>query len=642
MSASSGRQGPWLLGGVNTPAVPGSWVAKRPWSASIYLSDGSLFRGKQLPGIYLATKAVCGAGPTPIDWERSAESIGTACSRVIPGWDAQTLGARSEPLSTGVLGDLPLLDSTFAAARSLNLNASAPLHMLAEVPRSRLLGAPGGWLSVLDLSVTLECWWPHRELSPSWQARRHATTLEQVAEAIVREFIALDGYRLDEGWVSRILRRNSWGMPTATLDEIGREAGVTRERVRQIANRIGSWKGQRQWPLPSVLADAVEALGARDFREVPDVLADAGLVTDDDWTPDEVVQLIDWLGHRQAAELLRVRFKEAESQAILEHAEGIPIERAVRKARSKMGLLRIDAVANPDGVRIDQEIIREIAERIYSRTFSNHKWMLAGDDSLTMVESAAGRQFSVSAVLAAEELYAGLVRVQKGRSAPALPEQDVMIELLLESGAISTVAPDRFAGAVVSIESDSLTGWLAAILAAADGGVLHRDLVLRAAMRDEKNLSSVNTYLSYSPVVRMVGKGQGLYRLVGLEPTDEQIVHAAAVAEVSRVPSALEWRSSTRGIDLTIVAGSNFLGMGSIAAPAALCRMWPSGGASIACMCSRLFPGSITVWDETALTGWVGLINHILMDHHVREGWILSVSLEVEDARVTVEELNAG
>ena len=133
---------------------------------------------------------------------------------------------------------------------AMRMERSAPIRDIASLPRRQFADLDRGWLALLDLSITLECWWTHRSASPIWQSLKSARTLEGVAEALIKEYLTLDGQRQDERWVGFIMRRQSWGMPKATLDEIGIECGVTRERVRQIEvetlDRLGRQLGSNQ------------------------------------------------------------------------------------------------------------------------------------------------------------------------------------------------------------------------------------------------------------------------------------------------------------------------------------------------------------------------------------------------------------
>jgi hypothetical protein len=102
---------------------------------------------------------------------------------------------------------------------------------------------------------------------------------------------------------------------------------------------------------------------------------------------------------------------------------------------------------------------------------------------------------------------------------------------------------------------------------------------------------------------------------------------AIRLAEVTRVPGGLDWSASQKGFDLEVVMGSNFLGTGVLPTPVALSRLWPDGGARIACQCSRTFKGRVSVAGGNVTVGWAPLVHHLLLEHGVVEGMTISLAL---------------
>jgi hypothetical protein len=179
----------------------------------------------------------------------------------------------------------------------------------------------------------------------------------------------------------------------------------------------------------------------------------------------------------------------------------------------------------------------------------------------------------------------------------------------------------------------TINGWLISVLKEADGHVLHREQINRLALKSRLNLTSVTVYVGFSFALRAC-EGGGLYRLVGSFPTAAELEHATAVAEATRVPSELRWAVSDSGLDLSLVVGSNLLAMGSVPAPAALCRLWPDGGAGVECLCSRPFKGRVTAYGDSALANWNTLLTHLAQHHDVGEGSALTMRVAGETLRV--------
>jgi hypothetical protein len=463
-------------------------------------------------------------------------------------------------------------------------------------------------------------------------ASESATTLEDVAAAIVEEYIAFDGNRLDQRWVTWILRRFSWGMPGATLDEIGKEAGVTRERIRQIITRISQPAGARVWPLPAVVSGAIESLHDHDYLSVQEVLLDAGFVTDDDWTPEEITELLRWLGYSQVAEALESRFETAELAQRELRDQNTEMISLIRAARSKMGVLRTDTVTDSDGSLIDQAAVEQLLPLTYNRVYSSGPWSLVSNDAPTSLENAAGRQLGLVQPLAVAELYEGLDRERRRRSAPPLPDPETTLDLLAQAGAVEAV-DGLCTGPTVPTDTGTINAWLAALLQHADGHVLHKEVINRYAARDRMNLTSLSVYISFSYAVRQCPT-PGLYRLVGSEPSPDDIAQALAVAEATRIPSTVDWRVSNDAIEMVVTVGSNMLSMGSVTVPHALNQMWPSQGARVHCVCNRPFKAKVIKYADTALSNWSTLLTHLALDHDLAEGTVVSVEVKDADLRV--------
>ena len=616
---------PWLLGGVGTPLLPASWGFGRQWSAQL-IGHNYAPLDRMMSSSQLSREAVVTAKNY-----RDIDFAATACACICylkeadPKW-LDDLVADSTMFESGLLGDLPLRKSTLLALAAMNFNLEAPISIIVRRKRREFGEHADGWVALLDLCVALECWWPLRHKSQIHVIQNSAHTLEDIAAALVSEYIDLDGNRLGAEWVGFILRRNSWGIAEATLDAIGKDANLTRERVRQIQMRLELSVGTRKWPLPGILAAALEEVRANNFRNVQQALTDSGLAADDDWTPEELVLLLTWFGYSELALALEERFQEVNKKYSDPRAV-----KAVRNARSKIGLIRLDSVAWDDGTILAESFVREITGQVYSRVYENAGWLLAGGESTTMLESGVGRQFRFMQPLDGEELFDGLVRIQKNRSLPALPSSEIVFNLLEQSGAVS-VSDGEYVGPICESEPGSLNYWLAALLADSDGFVLHKETINRAAIRDKVNISSLGVHYLYSPVVRNCGDRRGLIRLVGRTPTAEQLDHAVQVAEVLRVPMNFDWSAFSEGISLSMTMSSNFVGTGVLsAAPVALTRMWPGKGASIACTCEQRFSGHISQYGKGSLIGWSPILHHLLLAHELNEGDRVSFELRHDE-----------
>jgi hypothetical protein len=625
---------PWMLGAWGTPAIPPSWAVLRVRAPKLDFLDHAKVKKYPATMADLARPQQGRRGHDPIVWESASAAIVQALMADDPEWAEAPISLSD--VSDGRLRDLPLLTTTHDTLAQLDFTGEASLDVVAATARSQMLAHDNGTLAVLDLTILLECWWPHHHDSPMHLASEYATTLDDVAAAIVEEYIAYDGNRLDQRWVTWILRRFSWGMPGATLDEIGKEAGVTRERIRQIITRISQPAGSRVWPLPAVVAGAIESLHDHDYLSLQDVLLDGGFVTDDDWTPEEITELLRWLGYSKAAQALEGHFKFAELAQRELRDQNSELISLIRAARSKMGLIRTDTVTGPDGTLLDQATVEKLLPLVYPRIYTSGPWSLVSNDSPTSLENTAGRQLGIVQPLAVEEFFEGLDRERRRRTAPPLPDQDTVLNLLACAGAVE-VAHGLCTGPTVPTDPGTINAWLAALLQHAEGHVLHKEVINRYAVRDRMNLTSLGVYISFSYAVRQCPT-PGLYRLIGSNPSNDDITHALAVAEATRVPNNVVWRVTENAIEVALTVGSNMLSMGSVNVPQALNQLWPPDGAAVHCICNRPFTGKVVRFGDSALSNWSTLLTHLALEHDLTEG--TAFSAEVTDNSLRVFSIN--
>ena len=630
MSKSVSITGPWMLGAWGAPAIPQSWVVPRVPAPKLDYLEPAKVKKRPATMADLARPQEGRRGHDPVVWESSSARIVHSLTSDNPRWAEAPISICV--LSSGRLRDLPVLTTTHQALARLGFTGDANLDTVAGITRSQLLALEDGALVLLDLTILLECWWPRHEDSPMHIASECATTLEDVAAAIVEEYIAYDGNRLDQRWVTWILRRFSWGMPGATLDEIGKEADVTRERIRQVITRISQPAGSRVWPLPAVVSGAIKSLRDHDYLSVQDVLLDAGFVTDDDWTPEEITELLRWLGYSRAAQALEGHFENAEMAQRERRDQNAELIALIRAARSKIGVIRTDTVTGSDGALLDQASVQQLLPLTYSRVFTSGPWSLVSNDAPTSLENAAGRQLGLVQPLAVDELYEGLDRERRRRSAPPLPDPETTLDLLVQAGAID-LDVGTCTGPAVPTDSGTINAWLAALLQHADGHVLHKEVINRQAVRDRMNLTSLAVYISFSYAARQCPT-PGLYRLLGSKPSPEDIDHALAVAEATRIPSNVDWRVTGDAIEMAVTVGSNMLSMGSVTVPHALNQMWPSGGARVHCLCNRPFNAKVAKYADSALSNWSTLLTHLALDHDLTEGTVLSAEIIESNLRV--------
>lgn len=630
---TKGEQSPWLLGGVGAPVVPPSWVANPTMTVAIRLKekDGALQRHSMRlgdlakPGPLRSSREVC---------RETAADLAAAARNADPEWASEGISV-SPQVAAYQLGEMPLLTETWETLTRLNYSSDTRVEDLAGLPRSRFLDRPEDCLALLDLEIACTYWLASPRPGGLHPDTTSFATLEDAAAAFIRELIFVDGDRLDQRWIDLTLRRQSWGYRAATLDEIGKDLGVTRERARQVLKRLQDHATDRRWPLPLLLVQAVEEIQRNEFEDIPSVLQASGLVVDDDWTGEELADLLEWLGYASISAAMREQLKQQEIAGEARKAVDDELKSVAMHARSGMGVVDLRALEVQTGVDDQDRLVKAIRDR-YARVFQSGDWILAGDKDDTTLESVAKRQLWVHSPLPASELYEGLKRVQRNRGYVALPPAETAIALLQASGSIS-LQGELVTGAGRPPEPGSISSWLVSILRQASGEVLHKELINRMAIEDRVNIASLGVYYLFNPILRQPVRGSGLVQLVGSTPGQADMDHAIQVAKVTRVTGDVSWQHAATGLCLEITLGSNFIASGVMTAPPGLPHAWPKDGSSISCVCSKSFNGRISLNDGGLLYGWSSLVHHVLLSHGGREG--TNLTCLVEDSRLHVTQI---
>jgi hypothetical protein len=453
-------------------------------------------------------------------------------------------------------------------------------------------------------------WLPLRNADITWQRMAIATTLTEASRALAARVVATS--TASSLKATELIRRRGWGTPKSTLEQLGTERGVTRERMRQIFVAVDKRLGERRWPLsPAVESATLQVLRSKAIvpGEDPSIIGP----TEAAWTEGALFDLLECLGHRELA----TQAREAWSNRI--EAPASEVLDRIRKGRSRLGFLDFGILSSDSTVIASGHDSLALVKSIYPRTHISGNFILAGTDKATPAERIAGQQFFVTDTMTGSELREGLVRVAKKRSQPLPPPELELVELLAAIGSLESVG-GLVSGTPMPLDHGTLQMWLYDTIEAAPGGVIHSEDIVRAAIRDQKNISSLTNYLSYEPIVRRFDEGSGLIRLVGrpVDPADAEI--ATRIAAAQRQPTSLSIANGPTIIELRLKVGSGFLRNGVLSLDAQAVAIWPSTGAVLTCHCGLRFVGARKVQRGSIVTGWQTALVHLVLHHGLQDG----------------------
>jgi len=235
------------------------------------------------------------------------------------------------------------------------------------------------------------------------------TTFSELFEELDRELLKLP--KVDERAIAMLKHRHqAFGEPGLTLDDIGKEWGVTRERVRQIVDPLMKVRIQLEHEVP-LLLKAVEV-----FEECEDEdqfgvkVADDEIFSGEDISWQRLWGLTCILSPDVLANRVYAKHLELESES----GTNSPIRSSIKKDRSKFGLYDLQVISKKYDVNQDKAF--KIISDLYPRSIRSGSLVLARTKNLdTMFENSIAKQLKVSSPLEVKELLKGLQRTGKQR-----------------------------------------------------------------------------------------------------------------------------------------------------------------------------------------------------------------------------------
>lgn len=506
-----------------------------------------------------AADAVLSGGPT--DWEAQQHSLR---QRVL---DAEALVKQAVQLQAQL------------ARRQLKAGL---LH-----PRARIGGdSVAHWLSVID-SVE-----PQRALQASAAIVGSPASICDELESVFR------GGCRKPGHLAVLLSR--YGLERTTLEQIGRDIGITRERVRQICARatdriescVASMVSLRSFAgtedqasllrMQSALLIAEDMGSTITYEEWKHRISSSGLVGT--WASADYLEIDPVEGMiavcailagrdlpvLQIPENLRCAIQLArEGQAALPahviHSRAIlskPVRRLIRRHTNYTGCVLASWLAEESRVRTE-----EMAEALQSLGYVavGREWYMPGaldGSSHTNINSVLHRAlrklFKYCGPLCIDDVCAG-VRSAVSREKFTVPPPDVMGTLLLRCGYSREQGMYYWDGE----STERLTRGEAIITSCLTefGPVVHHTELIQALLDSELAIASLHPTLQQSPLFERIGAG--LYKMRGREVDHQDIERAQMAGEQTPMHVEVGYRRSGQLI-VAFTLGAMALGTGVI------------------------------------------------------------------------------
>ena len=459
---------------------------------------------------------------------------------------------------------------------------------------------------------------------------RKASNLQDFTNAILERLTA--EFEISDRNLQIVLERSEWICDNpSTLDAIGKEYGITRERVRQITkkyeNPVLRIKGQIRF-IDSVVAILENAGSLEDFMQT---LIGAELSTDNYISMQRLNALFAIFGESSEAakyfELLEML--ESEERRLNGIAGGLS------KFRSKLGFIDLSYAQKSLGIELDQ--LKNAILQKYPRTLFVEKLALARTNRWTTIfESSIGKQLLFNQNLESSELLVGIKRIASQRQDSLSFNDEIYIELIgLLCG--NPINAEKFlSGMDEDFELSESDSWLIREFQNSHDGMLHRIEIAKRGIETGFNLGSLTAYLGSSPLIRPLSNG--VFTLVGNSfLPDEVLTHAElALAQDPAVGMSLEYEGSNIYLNLTPNLGLHSSG---VVLPNREIKDLFSGYVfALDCTCGACKSEQLIRLSKDGFwQGFNGLLSHALTVHKIGLGATLRIYFDFELQKATLQ-----
>jgi len=411
-------------------------------------------------------------------------------------------------------------------------------------------------------------------------------------------------------------RHQAFREPELTLDDIGKEWGVTRERVRQIVEPLMKVKLEIENDIPLILK-AVEI-----FEECEDEIQLNTRLYNEGLSPGEEISWQQLLGLTRIIAPDTLSNRVYEKHLAMEFESGInsPIRNLVKKDRSKFGLYDLLEVSKKYEITVDKAF--NVICAIYPRSIRSGNLVLARTKNLdTMFENSISKQLKVNSPLQIKELLKGLHRSGKQRDVSLIGSTADLSNLILTLAGDPPTYEKASGGLLKEVEFQTLEKWLIEIFNGAHYGILHSNDVVNFALREARiNLNSVTVYLLNSPIIR--SHGRSLYSLVGTEVTQDQLDSYIQIIRGSSEASEVsyEMTDATKGI-LSVKPNLNVITSGIVFPPPGYKKIFEGFEFETSCCCGQLETIQAVKFSPSGFwTGFTAMIRHGFSQHQMTKG----------------------
>ena len=437
---------------------------------------------------------------------------------------------------------------------------------------------------------------------------RKASNIEDLAQAILDRLDA--EFPMSERDKAVVSARATWFTSSPqTLDSIGRDYGLTRERIRQITKKYENPNIQVNGDIRFAKSLSDLAVASNSLDDLKENGASQSLTSEEYLDTDQCAEIMGLLSDSTGWNGFRSQLLNWQAQEALDDAA---VGR-ISKYRSKMGF--IDAAYAAKDMKLTLEKTLEIINEKYPRLVMSDTLVLARTEKLVSTfESSVFKQLLVIESLPANEILVGVRRYASLRNDAMSGLEDNYIDIIHSLCGTPPTLENFKQTQLYQTELRESDVWLIGIFNSSPNGLLHRVEITKYGIESRVNLGSITAYCGSSPFIRPHAKG--VYSLIGKYPSNQQVsTHAElALAQDTAVDFQIEFQGSN--VSFILKPNLNTYASGVLLPSREIKDIFRDSIFTPSCVCGSMDSKQlIRLSKEGFWTGFQSIFAHALQNH---------------------------
>ena len=452
----------------------------------------------------------------------------------------------------------------------------------------------------------------------------NAGTLEELGMCTLNYILHEKG--INNRYLPALAMRVTWvNGKHSTLEEAGREIGVTRERVRQLEGKLK--------PLvidlvvaPKLIYSIIGVLNsASTWVEFKSMVKEKRLSSEiENWSIDSLMDLM---------RIFDVPKVNQEFNKLISKIEPVMVDRkvsnTVRGYRNALGLIDIPSLSQALGETPLKCI--EVLNVMYPYVLVSNNLAMANQRQGGSVTNILLKQLTVKSPLKPSALVEGIERACGYRRTPLVGTQEdlenLVIQIAGDPPSIENIDPDLSD----DFELGDIELWLQQVIGERSIGIIHRDELTELAISDGINPSSIGAYLSISTIIRNVSPG--IFALVGTEVENSVVESYRNSFLAEYVPPSFEYSLlDERTMQLSLIPNVSLYTGGSLSINSGLSDIVSDFRFNTKCGCGRFTSeADIRVAPSGYWVGFTALLMHSRSDHNGGPGIPLKIIFDFHE-----------